>query len=178
MGRHAGLRKMALWLALLLLILWPISRIYGYLTQHRESANASLLLFQVSQFQIELLNSSLAEATKAGDTKELDALRLSAYSANYVHERLVQAVGDDRLTPLRSVEQLVQCVLRLQIGGSRALKADEKEALGEASRAFKDVYEGYGKLLTSSGKLVSSQNDKVAKLDEQLAELLKKKLLR
>jgi hypothetical protein len=82
------------------------------------------------------------------------------------------------LTALHSIEQLVQLVLRLQIGGERALKPEEKETLAKAAVTFKDIYEGYGKLLTSSGKPVSSQNDKLAKLDGELAELLKKRLLR
>lgn len=178
MGRRAGWRKFGIWIVLLVLIGWPIYRIYGYMSQHKESYEASLLLYQVAQFQIELLNSSLSEAAKAKDTKELDSLRLSAYSANYTHERLVLAVGGDELTALHSIEQLVQFVLRLQIGGERALKPEEKETLAKAAVTFKDIYEGYGKLLTSSGKPVSSQNDKVAKLDEELAELLKKRLLR
>lgn len=178
MGRKTVLRKVGIWLSLLVLVGWPISRIYGYLSQSQGGENASLLLFQVAQFQMELLGSSLAEAAKAQDTKELDSLRLSAYSANYTHERLVAALGDGKLTPLHSIEQLVQCVLRLQIGGERALKSEEKEALAEASAAFKDIYEGYGGLLSGSGKPVSSQNDKLAKTDEQLNELLKKRLLR
>lgn len=178
MGRKAGWRKFGIWIVLLLLIGWPIYRIYGYMSVRSESYDSSLLLFQVAQFQIELLNSSLAEAGKAKDTKELDSLRLSAYSANFTHERLVLAIGERNITPLHSIEQLVQVVLRLQIGGERALRADEKEMLSKAALTFKDIYEGYGKLLTSSGKPVSSQSDKLAKLDGELAEMLKKRLLR
>lgn len=178
MGRRAGWRKFGIWIVLLLLIVWPIYRIFGYMSQHSESYDASLLLYQVAQFQIELLNSSMAEAAKAKDTKELDSLRVSAYSANYTHERLVLAVGGNELTPLHSIEALVQYVLRLQIAGERVLKPEEKETLAKAAQTFKDIYEGYGKLLTSSGKPVSSQNDKLAKLDGELAESLKKRLLR
>ncbi|MDF2723696.1 MAG: hypothetical protein K0Q59_3371 [Paenibacillus sp.] len=178
MGRKAGWRKFGIWIVLLLLIGWPIYRIYGYMSVRSETYDASQLLFQVAQFQIELLNSGLAESAKAQDTKELDALRLSAYSANFTHERLVLAVGANKLTALHSLDQLVQYVLRLQIGGERALRADEKETLSKAAAMFKDIYEGYGKLLTGSGRPVSSQSDKLAKIDEELTEMLKKKQLR
>lgn len=178
MGRRASLRKIGIGFMLVLLVGWPLYRIYGYLSDTRETQDASVLLYQVAQFQIELLNSSLAKASGAGDTGELDALRLSAYSANYTHERLVQAVGEGKLAPLHSLEQLVSSVLRLQIGGKRALRPEEKEALEQAAKLFKDIYEGYGKLLSSSGKPISSQNDKLSKVDAELSELLKKRLLR
>ena len=177
MGRRAGWRKFGVWIVVFVLIIWPIYRIYGYLNQHTGSYNASVLLYQVAQFQIELLNSSLTEAAKAQDTRGLDSLRLSAYSANYTHERLVLAVGEGKLTPLHSIDQLVQYVLRVQIGGARALRPDEKETLAKAGQIFKDIFEGYGKLLSSSGKPLASHNDELAKFDEELAELLKKRLL-
>ncbi|PYI52205.1 hypothetical protein [Paenibacillus flagellatus] len=178
MGRKAGFRKAGVWIVLVVLIGWPAYRIYGYMTQHPASYDAAMLLYQVSQFQIELLNSSLAEAAKAGATDELDSLRVAAYSAHYTHERLAMAVGDGKLTRLDSIERLVQVVIRLQIGGERAIKPEEKETLAKASAMFKDMYEGYGKLLSSSGKVVSSQSDKLAKLDAELDEWLQKRLLR
>jgi hypothetical protein len=178
MGRRAGWRKFGVWVVLFVLIVWPVYRIYGYFTQHEASYDASLLLYQVSQFQVELLNSSLSEADKAGMTNELDSLRLTAFSAGYTHERLVLALGQSKLTKLASIEQLVQFVTRLQIGGDRALKQEERDTFGKASLLFKQMYEVYGKLLTSGGRTVSSQNDKLAGLDKELEELLRKRLLR
>lgn len=178
MGQKYVLRRLVVWLVLALLIVWPISRISGYLSQHDKSYDASLMLYQVALFQVELLASSLSEAARALQTKELDSLRLSAYSAAYTHERLVLAVGESRLTPLHSLDQLVQFVLRLQIAGERALKPEEKETIAKAAQTFKEMFESYGKLISASGKLVSSQNDKLAKLDRDMAELLKKGMLR
>lgn len=177
MGRKTGWRKLGVWMILAVLIGWPLYRIYGYLSQSASSYDATLLLYQVAQFQVELLNSSLSEASKAGTTDELDSLRVTAYSANFAHERLVMAVGKERIANLHSIQQLVQAVIRLQIGGDRALKPEEKEAFVQAEKLFKPMYEGYGKLLTSSGKPVSSQNDKLKKLDAELDELLRKRIL-
>lgn len=178
MGRKAGWRKFGIWIVVFVLIVWPLYRIYGYFTQHEVSYNAAQLLYQVSQFQIELLNSSLSEAAKAATTNELDSLKLAAFSAGYTHERLVLALGPSKLTRLASIEQLVAFVTRLQIGGDRALKQEERETFDKASLVLKTMYEVYGKLLTSGGRTVSSQNDKLAKFDKELEELLKKRLLR
>lgn len=176
-AQRAVIRKLAVWLVLAMLIVWPMYRIYGYLNAQPKSYDAAELLYQVAQFEIELLNSALLEAGKAKTTGELDSLRLAAYSADFTHERLTLAIGENRLVRLSSIERLLQYVLRLQIGGSRTVKADEKETLERSAQLFKAIYEGYGKLLTPSGSPSSSQNEKLKKLDDELAELLKKKLL-
>jgi hypothetical protein len=67
-------------------------------------------------------------------------------------------------------------LLRLQIGGERALKQDEIDTFVKSGTLFKGLFEQYAKLLSSSGKVVGSANDKVKKADEELYEYLRKKL--
>jgi len=177
MGRKRTLRKFIAALALAVLIVWPVYNIYGYLQPQGRAADAARLLYQVALFQMELLNNSLAESSKARTASGLNSLRLAAYSANFAHERLVLAYGEDRLAKLHSVEKLLQYVLRVQIGGERAVRAEEQETLAMASEQFAAIYEVYGKLLHSSGKPSSSADGELRKLDKQLSELLEKRLM-
>jgi len=135
------------------------------------------LLYQVSRFQMELLNSSLANAAVFQQTDQLNEVKQAAYSAHYAHERLVLALGERRLANLEGLTQLMQYILRLQIGGQRALRADELSTLQEAGKLFAQMYETYGKLFTSGGAIASSQNSRLVKLDKELAELLRNKQL-
>jgi len=159
------------------LVAWPLSSLYGYVTKGADKPDAERLLFQVSLFQIELLNRFLQDAARSADTRELDSLKQALYTASYTHERLVLAEGSEKLHTLGSLPQLMQYILRLQIGGERALKADEQGVLQESAKLYAQLYEAYGKLMTSSGSVVTSQSEAVSKNDEALRELLEKKLL-
>lgn len=175
--RRTLLRKTVLVLIALFILIWPFYQLYGLLAGHRSSNNAVYLLFQVSQFQTELLNSYLQEAPRLNNTDQLNALKQAAYSVNYSHERLVMAMDEGDVARLNSVTRLMRYILRLQIGGQRPLKAEEKETLAALSAKFKDVYEAYGKLITPAGKAVSAQNDKLNKADDAAARVLAQKLL-
>lgn len=177
-GRRTIRQKLLLAALLLVLIGWPIRGIVGYLGQGAGGHDAPMLLYQVALFQMELLGSAAAEAAQADSTRQLDALRLSAYSANFTHERLVLAVNDKAFVKLASVGELVQVALRLQIAGDRPLKSEEKAVLSKAAPSVQAIVEGYSKLLRASGKPVPSQNERLAKLDQELTELLHKGLLR
>jgi tRNA splicing endonuclease len=126
---------------------------------------------------MEMLSNYLQQTSGIQDTGGLDALKQSLYSASYTHERLVQAVGMDHLVPLASVNQLMQYILRLQVGGHRPLKAEEKQALQDSAAQFQDIYAIYEDLMTSGGSIISSQNEKLRKKDEALSDMIHKKLL-
>jgi hypothetical protein len=138
--------------------------------------DARKLLYQVSEFHIELLDSLLHEAGNAKTSGELESLKQALYTATYTHERFAMAVGTDRIAPMESLNGLMQLMLRLQLGGSRPLKADEVKALQAASTIFDEIAESYGKLLSSGGDVLSSQSGNIAEADEKLSELLKKQL--
>ncbi|MFK7694192.1 S-adenosylmethionine decarboxylase [Paenibacillus sp. HJGM_3] len=179
MGNQAKrlMRRGVVWLVVAVLIVWPAYRILHSLGSGDKRYDSTKLLYQVAQFQMELLSSALSESGKIKETEELNELRLIVYSANYTHERLVLAMGESKLTALRSLPELLQLLLRYQIGGERPLKPDETDTLNRAAGLFKPIFESYGKLLTSGGEVVGSADDKLHKADEELYAMLHKKLL-
>lgn len=138
--------------------------------------DARTLLYQVSEFHIELLDSLLHEAGNAKTSGDLEPLKQAMYTATYTHERFAAAFGTDRVSSLESLNELMQFMLRLQLGGSRPLKEGETKALQEASTIFDGIAESYGKLLSSGGDVLSSQNDKIAEADGKMTKMLKKQL--
>ncbi|TDF97616.1 S-adenosylmethionine decarboxylase [Paenibacillus piri] len=170
-------KKLYIYVLLLFLVVWPVYQIVGMLGGHAEKQNAGKLLYQVSMFQMELLGSFLNDVNQMQGTGGLDLLRQAVYTANFTHEHLVLAFGEDRLTPLNGLTQLMQYVVRLQIGGQRPLKADEAQTLEQIRKQYADMFDAYGKLMSPSYSIVSAQNDKLMKADKAMTELLRKKLL-
>ncbi|MEW9700162.1 S-adenosylmethionine decarboxylase [Paenibacillus sp. SI8] len=171
-------RKAAIYGIVLFLVIWPIYQVVQMLSSHKEEHDATHLLYQVSLFQMELLNNDLAEAGKAKDTAELNAVKQALYSAGYTHERLVLAVGgNEYLTSLNSITQLMQYIQRLQIGGERQLKPEELQLLQDSANQYKAIYQAYEKAMSAKGDMISSQNAKLAQLDAALATAIRKKML-
>ncbi|TVY11882.1 S-adenosylmethionine decarboxylase [Paenibacillus cremeus] len=170
-------KKLFMYLIAALLIGWPIIQMVEMVVHHEPQENAEKLLYQVSFFQMELLGSYLTESVKISNTDGFNALRQSVYSAQFAHDHLSSAYGESHLPRLDSLAQLMQYLLRLQIGGGRPLKTEEQQTIAEVNRQYAEIYDAYGKLVTSSGALVSSQADRMAKADKAISELLKKKLL-
>ncbi|GFZ86361.1 hypothetical protein GCM10008018_35580 [Paenibacillus marchantiophytorum] len=171
-------RKAVIYGVVLFLIIWPLYQLIHMLGNPKEEHDATHLLYQVSLFQMELLKSYLEEAAQSKTTDELNASKQALYSAGYTHERLVLAAGGvDYLTPLDSMTQLTQYLQRLQVGGERAFKADEIQTLKEAGLQYKNMYEIYEKMMASNGEIISSQNAKLAVLDRNLTQFLRKKML-
>jgi hypothetical protein len=71
----------------------------------------------------------------------------------------------------------MQYVVRLQIGGPRPLKTEEAQTLDQVRKQYADLYDAYGKLMSSTNKIDSSQNDRLIKIDKAMTDLLRKKLL-
>ncbi|MDR6554016.1 hypothetical protein [Paenibacillus qinlingensis] len=172
------IRKTVLYVFVLFLIIWPIYQLSQMLGQHKdkEDHDATHLLFQVSLFQIEIVKSSLEEASLSKSTKELDPVKQALYSAEYTHERLILAAGgSEELGSLNVMTQLSQYIQRLQLGGVRALKPDETLTLKEIHKQFSDLYEIYEKMMASNGDIISSQNEELTKLDREMTAFLRKK---
>ncbi|UUZ84384.1 hypothetical protein LJK88_12185 [Paenibacillus sp. P26] len=159
------------------LIAWPLIQTIHLLGKDAPVERADKLLYQVSLFQMELLGSYLQTGNKSQNTDALNALRQAVYSAQYTHEHLVMAYGESKLAKLESLPSLMQYILRLQVGGARRLKPEEAAVLGDVNRQFADLYDAYGKLLSSGGDIVESQNIRLEKADKSITDLLKKKLL-
>lgn len=169
--------KILLYIVIAFFVVWPVYQIASMVGGQSETEDAGKLLYRVSLFQMELLNSVLHDVDKAKDTAALNSLRQAVYTASFTHQQLVLAYGDRKLTPLDGLTQLMQYLLRLQIAGQRSLKSEETQALVECRRMFAELYDAYGKLMSSSGGIVSSQNDRMVKTDKEMAGLLRKKLL-
>jgi hypothetical protein len=171
-------RKALIYGIVLFLVTWPVYQVINMLGSHKEDHNATHLLYQVSLFQFELLNSYLGEAGKIKDTAELNVIKQALYSAGYTHERLVLAVGGNKyLTSLNSHTQLMQYIQRLQIGGERQLRSEEIQILQESANQYKTIYQVYEKIMASNGDILSSQNAKLTELDSALTTLIRKKML-
>lgn len=170
-------RTLVVYAVMALLLVWPCYQLYEWYGAKQEKSDAVQLLYQVSLFQIELLYGYLNEAGKAKDTEQLNGLKQAAYSAFFTHERLAMALGKTGFGKLESVNELLQWIIRLQIGGARAMKPEETKLLQEAAEKFKPLFDDYGKLMTGSG-YVSSQGERLAKDDQALAELISGKQLR
>jgi hypothetical protein len=164
--------KLAVWLFAGLVIGATLLQLSGGKKGEQGHENAAHLLYQVSQFQMELLANAVSEAEKAKDTGQLDALKQAAYSANFTHERLVMAEGE-QLSELASMQQVLQYIVRLQIAGKRALKPEEAETLQAVGKLYQTMSEDYAKLMSSGGGVISSQNDKLKKTDKMIVEQLR-----
>ncbi|MED4601180.1 S-adenosylmethionine decarboxylase [Paenibacillus validus] len=159
------------------LVLWSGLQIVELAGRGTPVERADKMLYQVARFQMELLGSHLTESAKAKDTDGLNSLRQAAYSAAYAHEHLVLAYGEGKLAKLEAPSKLLQYLVRLQIAGTRPLKADEQQTLAEAARGFAALFAAYGSLMSPGDAVVSSQNTKLTEADKALAELLDRKLL-
>jgi hypothetical protein len=159
--------------AIALLLFWSIAQTAGMWRGPSDgNGNAVRLLYQVSELHIELLSSQLKQAAGAKNASELEPLKLALYTAAFTHDKLVQAVGEQKLAPLRSLTELSQLMLRLQLGGTRAVKPEEAAMLQETAGLFAQIEESYGKLLSSGDAVVASQSKAVAEADDKLVKLL------
>jgi hypothetical protein len=180
-GRHMvriNKGKIMIYVILLGLFIWPVIQVYGWLHKHQEKHNATQLLYQVSLFQMELLSGYLHEANHMVNTAQLNNLKQALYSADFTHERLVLAAGEGELASLHSTSQLMQIILRLQIGGERGLRPEEQQIFADAATRFDKLFAAYQKLMASGGAIVSSQNDKLVEVDDALNDWLKQKQLK
>ncbi|TBL81872.1 S-adenosylmethionine decarboxylase [Paenibacillus thalictri] len=169
--------RLGVYILIGLFAVWTVVQVAGAFHGTSEKGDPGKLLYQVSLFQMELLGSYLHDTDKtAAAAGSLNELKQVLYSASFTHEHLVMAYGEDQLTPLQSLGQLQQYLIRLQIGGQRPLKPDESQTLLEVNKQYNELFDAYGKLFSSGGSVIGSQNDRLVKADKAISELLKKKL--
>ncbi len=144
------------------------------LKPNEEKVDASQMLFEVTHFQMEILNSSLLEAIHMNATGQLDGLKLAAYAANFGHERMVKAFGTNELEALPAIGELVNMITTWQIGGERPLSQKERDLLVEFSSKFAEVLPTYSLLVNGNNHIVSTQSDQLNQLGKQLSELILK----
>ncbi|MBG9793044.1 S-adenosylmethionine decarboxylase [Paenibacillus dendritiformis] len=159
---------------LFLLVLWPAMQLYGMLKSSHTSSDPLSMLYEVAQFQISLWQGTMQEAKRYESTAPLNKVKLVAYSAGYTHERLVRAVGEDRLAPLPGLSRFVEFITVLQISGDRQLTDLEREVLEQAAAIAPQLSDSYAGLFSSSGKIIGSKNEAVQAADQRLSETLER----
>lgn len=143
----------------------------GLFRGKEEPADAKRMLYEVTRFQVELLGGFVAEAAGARATSELNGLKQAAYSVEYAHSRFVRAWGSE-MPELRSASVLMEYIVRLQIGGDRALKPDESELFRSVASAYGELESAYEALLTSDGRLIGTEADRLRGADEAIEAAL------
>lgn len=163
-------------LLVVLLLLGAGLPMYQLYTFFRGDARAdtTYLLFEVAQFQMELLDSFMNEAEGFKETRQLDPVKLSAYSANFAHQRLIVATRQ-QAPPLSGLDKLVDFINGLQIGGQRSLREDERALLQAASGPVHRLYLAYGQLLDAKGRVVSARQAELVQGNQQLELVFSKK---
>ena len=159
---------------LLLLVGSLLYQGYQLLKPNEVKEDASQMLYEVVHFQMEILNSSLMEATHMNNTKELDRVKLAAYSANFGHERMVKAFGKKELEYLPAIDELVNMITGWQIAGDRSLNQQERELLVNFSSKFTDLLPIYSVIVNSNYQVNSIQAEQLSKLSTQLDDLISK----
>ncbi|AOZ91930.1 hypothetical protein [Paenibacillus crassostreae] len=145
---------------------------YQLFQPDEKKKDASLMLFEVVNFEMEILNSSLMESVQINNTNELDRLKLAAYSASFGHERMVKVFGEDQIVYLPAIEKLVNMITGWQIGGDRPLSMSEKNILVEFSAKFAEIVSIYAILVDSDRGMTSTQADKLATIGQQLDDII------
>lgn len=162
-------------LAVLLLVM-PVWQFSDWLKIRGDSERTTVLLYQVTAFQMELLGSSVNEAGRVTTTEALNEWKRAVFAAMYAHERLADAVGSGMPGKLDSLDMLMQWILRVQVGGERPLSKEESELAAGVAESFKPLLEAYSGLIDGEGKLDGTNSGKLKKADAELAELVRKKL--
>lgn len=147
---------------------------YRMIKPNEEKADAGQMLFEVTRFQMEILNSSLMDAGHMNATGQLDGLKLAAYSAHFGHERLVNAFGKSEVESLPAIGELVNRITSWQIAGERPLNQEERDLLVDFSSKFSKILPIYNLLVNNSNQIVSNQADRLNELSKQLDELISK----
>lgn len=135
--------------------------------------NASRMLFEAANFQIEMMSRFMSEAKGVRTSGQLNSLKNAVYSAAYVHDRFANSFPAGQIDRLESLDELLQYVLHLQIGGDRPLKEEEREIMLEAEPLLAELAEVYAGLMTEQGKLNRYERGLLRDLDDRLLHVLK-----
>ncbi|GIQ70202.1 hypothetical protein XYCOK13_30260 [Xylanibacillus composti] len=169
--------KALFYVLLFILIGWPIVQMYQVYVAKPEQENATVLLHQVSMFQLQLLQSVTTEAAGAGSTGSLNSLQQAAYTMQFVHQRLELAAGKGKVAGLEALADFQQYLLSLQITGNRALRPEETQVLERMNKFVGSLQPIYGRLITDEGKVSKPANEELAQADEAMRQFLQEVLL-
>lgn len=159
------------------MVLLPLWQLADWAKIKREKGDAVQQLYEVAQFQMELLGSTMNEAAAVKTSGQLNEWKRAAYSAAFTHERLVTASAGEALPgKLESMEMLLQWIMRVQLGGERPLKPEELELMKEVAKRYKALFEAYGRLRDKDGDPVSAAAGELTRADRELADVLRKKM--
>lgn len=165
--------RILIWFIPVLMLIWGTHQLLDLYASRNAHQNASRMLFEASNFQIELMSRFLSEAASAKVSSQLDALKNAVYSASYVHDRFARVFPSGQVDQLESLDGVLQFVLHLQIGGDRPLKEEEQALLKELDPLMAQLAEAYAGLMTENGKLNRFERGLIKDLDEQLLNVLK-----
>lgn len=157
---------------LFMLLIWPSIQLYHVLSPKTEASDPLNMLYEVAQFQMNMLKGSIQEAKRYNSTETLQKVKLVAYSASFAHERLVRAVGAEKLPELPSISRFVEFITLLQLNGDRPLSDGEKELINAFADAIAKMYDSYSHAYHSSGQWVASKLDELKTLDQQISNVM------
>lgn len=160
----------------LVLLFMPVWQLFDWLEAKREKEQATVLLYQVTLFQMELMGSVIQETAETTTTAGLNEWKRAAFAAMYAHERLSVAAGSGLPSRLEALDTLLQWILRVEIGGERPLSDDESQLLGKVSEGYKLMLASYTGLIQSDGSVNGGNSGKLKKADAELAEMVRKNL--
>ncbi|WP_438444360.1 hypothetical protein [Gorillibacterium sp. sgz5001074] len=158
-----------------MMLILPLWQLADWHRTRAEQEDTLELLYQVADFQMELLGSTLGDAAQLKSVGQLNEWKQSAYAVGFVHDRLSQAVGNRDLPRLESVNALLQWIMRVQVGGDRTLRQEESELLKETAQRFRSMAETYAKLM-DGGSIREGARSRLVQEDGELAALILKKL--
>lgn len=173
--RYTNFHKLFIIAGVIVLFWWPISSLIGQANDRDHVDEVTRLLYQVSLFQMELLSSGIQAATSEISRDQLETLKQSAYSVLYTHERL-SAATDGRLPEFDGIDEMMEYMMRLQMGGSDILASEATAVFNDAAPMIAQMHEAYSKLISSQGDLISSSLSALEKHDRDVYDLFHKKL--
>ncbi|GAB6991425.1 hypothetical protein [Paenibacillus pini] len=148
---------------------------YRLMRPQSDRADAGQMLFEVAHFQMQILSTSLLDATNSTHTDQLNGLKLAAYSAAYSHQRLASVFGASSLNQLSAIADLVNLISEWQIGGDRPLSEQDRKIIRQYSEKFGGVLPVYQQLMSASGHVISSQDDDLERINKELSLIVKNK---
>lgn len=162
-------KHMLMILVLCMVIGWPLYQLMDLRSGHSVQRDAAKLLHEVALFQLEMLVGSLEEAGLAEHAAQLEPLMRQLYAFQYVHGRLEQLYGSDRLGMLSAPKELLQVATELQLR-ARPLKGAERELFTESARSMAEMIAVYERLVRGRKGISSQHLEQLRKMDQKLVE--------
>lgn len=152
-------RGSGVWLAVVLIVLFaamPLWQLADWLSLKGKRDKTVVLLYQVTLFQMEMMDKTISEKSNVTSTAGLEEWRSAVYSAAYAHERLANALSDHLPVKLEGLEALMQWIARVQVGGGRSLAKEEAELLRQAAPLCTKLVSAYGRLVDDEADVSGS----------------------